>query len=207
MRWNQHTQVSVTNNHTGNSSAKTDPVTVNGVTSSQYGAGLFHWLHLGKFGAGSMQSDAVITGWFHYCVSTAQVSALLVVFITLRGIRTEQRADPRTVHCPAASLHICVPYIRKYACWSRGDDSWRQQQKMAGGPAVVLLSSTHCDPCQSSSRSSHTHLPKHRVFTSLSLHFAYVNMPPKGAALGELVTKQPEITAKFAHKFSLYMSS
>lgn len=39
-------------------------------TSSQYGAGLCHWLHLGRFGACSVQSDAVITGWFHYCNSS-----------------------------------------------------------------------------------------------------------------------------------------
>lgn len=70
---------------------------------------------------------------------------------------------------------------------------WREALLRWPSPPHIVI---HVSPLHA----AHTHLPKHGVFTSLSLHFAYVNMPPKGAALGELVTKQPEITGEFAHK-------
>lgn len=146
----------------------------------------------------SLQADFIIV--------TARVSALLVVFTTFRGIRTEQRADPHTVQSPAASLQIWALHIRKYACWIRGDDSWRRPILSA-----VILSSTHCDPCQSSSRSSHTPPQTRSVYFPI-IALCICKYARKGDALGELVTKQPEITAKSAHKvgvkyLSFYMLS
>lgn len=159
-------------------------------------------MHVGRLGAG---------GRSHYRPTSLlqQLGFLLwVVFMNFRGIRTEQRAGLFKVGLhgfrSACSTSENTPVGSAATIPEGGSGEWQEALLRRSSPphTVIRVSPLHA---------AHTHLPKRRVFTSLSLHFAYVNMPPKGAALDELVTKQPEITAKFAHKVGvknpcLYMS-
>lgn len=69
--------------------------------------------------------------------------------------------------------------------------------------ADALGSSIFYDPCQSSSHSTHIHLSKHCLFSYLgTLHMQICPW----MVLGEIVTKQPEITNTFQHFHKLKIS-
>lgn len=183
LRRNRCSEFRVTNNHAENSSPKTEPVTVNGVMSSQHAVGLFHWLHLGKSSAGSVHLDAVITD----LISLFE-TAFLVVFTTVSVIRTGPRADPSAHQSPTVvySNRGHPHSFRSAGSAQEKGASWTGARLLHALWSVSVL---FTQLAQTS----------HSVYFPISA-LCICKYAPKGAALGELVTKQPEITAKFAHK-------
>lgn len=129
--------------------------------SSQYGAGRGHWLHLGRLGA-------VRRSNYRLASLLQQLGFLLwVVFLNFRGgsERSREQICSKSgciTFRSACSTSENTPVGSAATIPEGGSAEWQEALLRRSSPPP------HCDPCQSSSRSSHTPPQTQSVYFPIS---------------------------------------